>query len=392
MAALATGRPEPLVLATPFLVIVAVGLAVAPPAELRAELRLVADRVGHGEGAVLVVTVGGTAGATVALQLDLPPGIEAEGGAVRLVALGDGHAELRVALTAPQWGSFEVGGASIRLEDRFGLLAVSGRTRSSAVLRVYPPPEALRRLVQPRDTTLVAGVHVSRAKGPGLEFAELRPYRAGDRTRDVNWRATARRGEVWVNERHPERSVDVVVLLDAFSQAELPRAVAAADAVVRAHLAGRDRVGLISFGGAMRWLRPGSGLRQQYLIVEALLDSRVFASVVWRDLAQVPRRALPPTALVVAVSPLLDPRAMAAIADLDQRGVDLAVLAVAPVAGPAADRAGALAGRLGRLRWDAEVEAFRARGIPAVAWRDGDRLGEAVEELARWPRTRASAR
>jgi uncharacterized protein (DUF58 family) len=238
----------------------------------------------------------------------------------------------------------------------------------------------------------VSGVHVSRAKGPGLEFAELRPYRPGDRVREVNWRATARRGSVFVNERHPERSVDVVVLVDAFADDELARGVVAADALVRAYLGRRDRVGLVVFGGAIRWIRPGTGLRQQYLVLDALLDSRVFASDVWRDLRGIPPRVLPAKALVVAVTPLLDPRAVNAVADLDDRGVEVAVLAVAPAPRPVADgQEGQLVSRLRTLSWDTTVEGLRGRGVPVAVW-GGSPVGEAVEELARWPRHRARAR
>lgn len=390
---IATGRGEALALAAPFLVVAAAGLVAAPAAELELTQGLDRDRAGEGDEVELGLGVAGTPGASVDLTLDLPPQITAVGGpAVRIQLGASGAVDVALTLVPNRWGAFRLGTGRLRLVAPFGMLAAERDVRANLHLRVYPPPEALGRLVQPSDTALVSGVHVSRHRGPGLEFAELRPYRAGDRVREVNWRATARRGSLFVNERHPERSVDVVVLLDTFTAGELPRAVTAADAVVRAYLQGRDRLGLVVFGGAMRWVRPGMGVRQQYLVLDALLDSRVFVSEVWRDLRGIPPRVLPPKALILAVTPLGDPRGVAGLLDLDDRGFELAVLALqatAPVA--SAEVEGRLADRLRRLQWESTVEDLRARGVPVAVWGDQP-VGEAIEELSRWPRRHLRAR
>ena len=86
-------------------------------------------------------------------------------------------------------------------------------------LKVYPGGETLQHLLRPLETQAFAGSQVARTRGEGIEFADLRPFMTGDRVRRVNWRATARRGEPWVNEIHPERSADVVLFLDTFAEA-----------------------------------------------------------------------------------------------------------------------------------------------------------------------------
>jgi uncharacterized protein (DUF58 family) len=273
-----------------------------------------------------------------------------------------------------------------------GFLAATGGVHPSRRLRVYPAPHGLRELVIAHETSLIAGTHVARAKGPGLEFAELRPYRPGDRARQVNWRASARRGEPWVNDRHPERSIDVVVLVDSFAIEELPRAIVAADALVRAHLHSRDRVGLVSFGGTTRWVRPGTGMRQLYVLADSLIESQVFASAAWRDLTVVPARALPPHAVVVAVSPLRDDRMVAALHDLADRGRDVGVLGLAPAVPPPRGAEGRLAARLRDLHWASRLDDLRDRSIPAVGWSRDVHLGAVVEELAAQHRRMAGAR
>jgi uncharacterized protein (DUF58 family) len=66
-------------------------------------------------------------------------------------------------------------------------------------------------VLRPFRTQVFAGNQVAREKGEGIEFADMRPFAPGDRVRRVNWRASARRGELWVNEYHAERNGDVVL-------------------------------------------------------------------------------------------------------------------------------------------------------------------------------------
>ena len=158
----------------------------------------------------------------------------------------------------------------------------------------------------------------------------------GDRVRSVNWRATARRGSLVVNERHPERNADVVIFLDSFAEARasdegtFEHAVRVAATLITGFLERRDRVGLVAFGGILRWLQPGGGLVQRYRLVDALLETGVEFSYAWKDVNVIPARTLPPGALVVALTPLLDERTVSALVDLRGRGHDLVVLEVSP--------------------------------------------------------------
>lgn len=53
------------------------------------------------------------------------------------------------------------------------------------------------------------------APGAGGEFYELRRYQDGDDVRDINWKATARRNQLMVNERAREVGATVALVLDA---------------------------------------------------------------------------------------------------------------------------------------------------------------------------------
>ena len=163
-----------------------------------------------------------------------------------------------------------------------------------------PSVGRLRRLVAPLRTRPILGSQVSRERGEGIEFADLRPLMPGDRVRRINWRATSRRRVPYVNVQHPEQSADVVLFLDTFAEAEhaeegtLDAAVHAAAALASAYLARRDRVALVSFGGVLNWLTASAGTRQLYRIVDALLASDARLSFAWKDVTHLPRGLLPP--------------------------------------------------------------------------------------------------
>jgi uncharacterized protein (DUF58 family) len=119
--------------------------------------------------------------------------------------------------------------------------------------------------------------------------------------RSVNWRVSARRGELWINQRHPERNVDVVLLLDTFTHAgpagagTLEQMVRGASSLASAWLRDRDRVGVIAFGGTLRWLEVGDGSRHAYRLIDAFLDTQVVFSYAWKGVDVIPIRLLPPT-------------------------------------------------------------------------------------------------
>jgi len=146
-------------------------------------------------------------------------------------------------------------------------------------------------------------------------------------------------------------------------------------------LARRDRVGLVDFGGTLQWLEPAFGTTQLYRIIDALIASEIAFSYAWRAVDSIPHRVIPPEAMVLAVSPLLDDRSIRLVVDLRRRGCDLTVIEVSPLEriapGPAAsDR---LAYDLWRLQREALRTRLRALGIGVAVWEHDDTPGPALE-------------
>ena len=403
LAALAVRLPELVALAAPFMLVAGVGLFRARRPEIGVEVAVERERLLEGEETEVRVTLEAAVGAErVEVLLELPQELSVVDGAnPRTLHLADGEQrELSFQVVCRRWGGFRVGRVHLRTHDALGLLRHEAVVDRRRPLKVYPHEEELWNVLRPADTQVFAGHHVSRQKAEGIEFADLRRFVPGDRIRRVNWRASARRGELWVNEHHAERNADVVVFLDSFAEARLggrgtlDLALRAAATLTERFLRQKDRVGFLTFGGMLNWLLPSTGMRQLYRIVDAMLDTEIILTYAWRDIAIVPRRTLPPQALVLALTPLIDDRAADALLDLRGRGFDLVVVEISPLPflPQPRDELHELGLRLWRLRREAIRGRFERAAVPVAVWDDGSSLAAALEEVSSYRRHARLAR
>ncbi len=391
IAALVARRPEIAIATLPFSLLLIAAMREHVP-ELDVDLALDRPRALEGEriGATLFLHAR-TAVDQLELSLLLPPGLRADQGALALSAVAGEERRLTLELRCERWGAYQVGDVSVRAGDRAGLFAYRQVIDRRTPLRVYPRAETLRRLIAPRETQPYAGNLVARRAGAGIEFADIRTFQAGDQLRMINWRASARRQSLVVSERHPERNSDVILFLDTFAElrdergSSLDLAVRAATALTARYLGDKNRVGLVGFGGLLRWLMPGGGLRQLYQIVEALLATDVVFSYAWKDAGVIPRRTLPPNALVIALTPLLDERGIQALLDLRARGYDLAILEISPTpfAPPPRTEAAVVARRLWLLERELLRLRYRRLGVSVAEWHRFEPLQPVIEEVTR---------
>ncbi len=251
-------------------------------------------------------------------------------------------------------------------------------------LVVYPAAAALARAVAPLDLAAPLGEHTGRAIGSGIEFAGVRPYAAGDRQRDVDWRVSARHGDLYVRQYAAERAFDLVLVLDTAVDAgepgrsSLDLTVRAATGLAQTYLRSHDRVGLVTFGGPLHWLVPATGPRQLYRVSEALMSVRrvqtdLDAGVVEYSIGHLPRGLLPRRAFVALLTPLLDDGPLEAVRHMRERGFSPLVIDVlnAEPEVPRRAPAAALAVRTWRLQREALRVELANVGVPVLDW-DGD--------------------
>ncbi|WP_035796627.1 DUF58 domain-containing protein [Kitasatospora mediocidica] len=386
-AALVTGRPWLLALAAGPVVL----LALAAPTRrrpTRLETTVTAEprRCFEGESitARLDLDHDGEAG-LIDPAITLGPGVE-------LTELWVTGSTLNLRLTARRWGRWTLGTVDLDLYDTGGLARRTVRADLGEV-DIYPIPTPSRLTPIPVRLPERLGEHTTRQSGEGVEVVGVRPHVWGERQRRIHWPSTTRRGSIQINQFAAERTADAVILLDALTdlrdpasgRSSLDETLRAATGLTRAYLRKHDRVGVVSIGGAIHWLSPGTGDRHFYRIVESVLEVRKDLGYRNPDLHRLPPAALPSGALVYAFTPLADQRVLDVLRDLADRGNPLVVVEI-PTGDPeieAQDQVGQTALRLWRADRRAMRFALENRGIPVVTQTPGESLDLTVAPLLR---------
>jgi uncharacterized protein (DUF58 family) len=410
LAAILTGHAALVLLAAPALG----ALALMPwrrPPEPDVTVTVSGARCFEGEDVTITATVsmpGGAPPDEIVAELVPAPRVALVSGASAQVFLQAGTVTAAWVVRPGRWGRYPPGAVLVTVRAGLGGAQVLIRAEPDP-LEIFPRPARMRPRLVPAELLRRIGEHTGRAVGAGVEFAGLRPYQPGDQLRDVNRAVSIRRGQLHVNQRAAARAADLVIMIDAFGPAEgavadrtVDLAVHGAATLAAAYLKVSDRAGIVVLGGTLRWLGPAHGMRQFYRIAELLLQAR-YDSWATPDLDRIPRTALPPGTLVVALSPLLDPRGLAALTDLRRRGFPLIVVdtlrdeppptSPARLTGPFTGRPPAEAGlalRLWRLDRAATRSALRGLGVPVLRWPDDAELDSTLASLRRPPPTSSS--
>ena len=286
-----------------------------------------------------------------------------------------------VAVAADKWGRYPIV-ARVNVVARGGLVLGTGVADAANVF-VFP-------LAAPQSTAIPRtelldrlGTHLTRHIGPGVEYADVRRYVPGDQLRTVNWPVSARRGSLHVTERLTDRAADVVVLIDGYPQPPGPaaeatdRIVRGAVQVAQSALRSGDRAGIVVLGDRHpRWLGADIGRRQFYRILDAVLTAGDGFETTPGTLA--PRAALPPGAIVIAFSTLLDTEFALALIDLRKRGHTVVAVDVLEGA-PFEEERDRLVARMWSLQRSFMYRDMGTIGVDVVSWRGDATLDQAMQ-------------
>ena len=288
-----------------------------------------------------------------------------------------------VAVTAQRWGRYSI---RVRVEvvARGGLLTGTATVDAAEVI-VFPltPPQPTP--IPQTELLDRLGAHLTRHIGPGVEYADIRPYVPGDQLRAVNWPVSARRGQLHVTQRLTDRAADVVVLIDTYAQPAGPatesteRVVRGAAQVVQTALRHGDRAGIVTLGGNRpRWLGADIGQRQFYRVLDTVLGAGDRFENTTGTLA--PRAAVPVGAIVIAFSTLLDTEFALALIDLRKRGhvvIAVDILDSSPFEG----QLDPLVDRMWALQRSAMYRDMATVGVDIVFWQRDQSLEQSMGVL-----------
>ena len=208
-------------------------------------------------------------------------------------------------------------GAAIPIRARVEVVAPGGllagtATVDAAECSCFPlaPPQSTA--IPKTELLDRLGTHLTRHIGPGVEYADIRAVRprrpvahgqlAGERAP----RQPARHPAVDRPGRRRGRADRHVAAAAGSGDSEATeRTLRGAVQVVQSALRSGDRAGIVTLGGGRpRWLGADIGRRQFYRVLDTLLGAGDEFETTTGTLA--PRAAVPPGAIVVAFSTMLD--------------------------------------------------------------------------------------
>jgi len=171
----------------------------------------------------------------------------------------DAHEEKRYEYTVmPQErGEYLFGNVNVYVEGPLKIVRRRYTFRQERVVKVYPSYVQMRRyqLMATGAHMQQAGVKRVRKLGQSMEFEQIKEYVRGDDYRTINWKATARRGDLMVNNFTDERSQQIYCVINKGRVMKMPfegmtlldYAINAALVLCSVALQRQDKAGLITF-------------------------------------------------------------------------------------------------------------------------------------------------
>ena len=179
-------------------------------------------------------------------------------------------------------GEYKLGPCKLIVQDKLKFFSMVRTVTTVTNIVVYPPYEDIKRMeimAKKRILGKLFGVHRTRERGIGTEFASIRQYNVGDEYRRIDWKASARMGKLMIREFETERNMKIIILLDAsYSMAagpietsKLEFAIRAVSILAKFALERKDEVGLCVFSSDVHeFVEPKSSERHFYRILDAL--------------------------------------------------------------------------------------------------------------------------
>lgn len=165
--------------------------------------------------------------------------------------------QLQYTITPQERGEYGFGNINVFVSSPLKLVQRRYTIEAHQVVKVYPSYIQMRRfqLSAIGNKLMEAGSKKVRKLGHSIEFEQIKEYVRGDDYRTINWKATARRGDLMVNNFTDERSQQIFCLINKGRVMKMPfegmslldYAINAALVITNVALAKQDKAGLITF-------------------------------------------------------------------------------------------------------------------------------------------------
>ena len=220
--------------------------------------RKVADRLSNGEVNNVSIAITNQMPFTLSVQVtdEVPLQMQERNLSIRKKLASKKTVEIKYTLTPSERGNYEFGNIIIFFQSKLGFLQKREAIKASESVKVYPSFINLGKYqLMAQATTNEQGSKRMRKIGQSMEFEQIKDYVGGDDIRTINWKATARKGTLMVNNYTDEKSQQVYCIIDKGRLMKMPfNGLSLLDYSINATLAltniclqKQDKIGMISF-------------------------------------------------------------------------------------------------------------------------------------------------
>jgi len=171
-------------------------------------------------------------------------------------------------------GEYIFGNLHVYVMSRLGLAKRRYSFDKSAMVKVYPSFIQMKKydFLAIDNKLTQMGLKKIRRIGHTMEFEQIKEYVLGDDIRTINWKATAKHGNLMINQYQDEKSQPIYSIIDASRVMKMPfNELSLLDYAVNSTLAfsnialkKHDKVGMLSFSNTVTDFLPDSG-KKTYL-------------------------------------------------------------------------------------------------------------------------------
>ena len=154
-------------------------------------------------------------------------------------------------------GEYEFGNINVYVKSPLNLIVRRYTIPQSAIVKVYPSYIQMRRyhLLAVANKLQQSGMLRMRKIGHSMEFEQIKEYVQGDDYRTINWKATARKGSLMINNFTDERSQQIYCIINKGRLMKMPfdgmtlldYAINASLVLSNVALSKQDKAGIITF-------------------------------------------------------------------------------------------------------------------------------------------------
>ena len=165
--------------------------------------------------------------------------------------------EIHYRLRPLKRGNYNFGALNVFVHSLLGLAVRRFKLDQDLNLPVYPSFIQMRKyeFLAIHNRLQMAGIKKIRRIGNNSEFEQIKEYVQGDDYRTINWKATARKGDLMVNQFQDERSQNIYCIIDKGRMMKMPfeklslldYSINAALALCNIAIRKSDKAGIITF-------------------------------------------------------------------------------------------------------------------------------------------------